>query len=536
MALKVVLEKMKSSGKIGEGETLHMFLGVDEYQKIKKVGGQLINKEENEQGLLLDLLDCLGDILSTPVDGIRLYPMLAGTDMSAFSIANSSKIETLRLPMLLLTPTQVETAVSSTIYGPYLLTLAPVRRDLFYLGGVPRWAFEYVSSLVRELEKNGKDATLSLDQIKSQFDQIVGIFVEKWGGSEEFKAGDVIKLAAYSVAGVPVDLKNAVVGDMSWSRIRDQSLCILTQDNEVEIPYSIFHRIGRFSLEGFSEVEACFVKCVKDMIDEVDSKFYTNAPWALWEVFGAYFHALRINAMIIIGNNSVKASELFLGAIVAGCEFEVELSPTKVFRTNEKFSEDIKKEVGRKGNEAEKVNWTEGGSVIINGDNGKGLDLFFALKKKNKDIVIFEDSRKRASGTDLGPDRIAGFLKSSSIMPLNLGNVEVVPMLFSSLVGTSITKDNIKIRNAVVVTYSQLQSYHKGLLLHPASSPCVNVNKDPATYLKMVLSGKRRDIEKVTCGLVSRKRSFESIPEFYDAVKRICKKVQLSKNKDRIVF
>jgi hypothetical protein len=35
--------------------------------------------------------------------------------------------------------------------------------------------------------------------------------------------------------------------------------------------------------------------------NNVDKLIYDEAPWQLWKVFGAHFHALRMNALLNIG-------------------------------------------------------------------------------------------------------------------------------------------------------------------------------------------------------------------------------------------
>ncbi|KAF0702597.1 Aste57867_7773 [Aphanomyces stellatus] len=128
MALEVIREKSIEIGISTSEEPLQLFLGVDEYQSIKDVNGIRVgtNEDGSKEELLQDLLNVLGDIMASPVDGIRIYPMFAGTNLSAISIVNSSKTEVLRLPMLLLAPTEIETAVSSVAYGPSLLLQSPM--------------------------------------------------------------------------------------------------------------------------------------------------------------------------------------------------------------------------------------------------------------------------------------------------------------------------------------------------------------------------------------------------------------------------
>ncbi|KAF0707818.1 Aste57867_6533 [Aphanomyces stellatus] len=544
ITLEVVRDKAIQMGISTPEDTLQMFLGIDEYQSIKDVNGIRVttNQDGTKQELLQDLIDVLGHVLSSPVNAIRIFPMFAGTDLSVISIANSSKTECFRLPMLLLTPREVESAVSSIVNGPLLLLHALVRRHLFYLGGVPRWVFEYIHLLLNLIPKDGipkvGTTSLAIEEIEPAYFTIKDKYIESWGkGLEEI---DLILLAAYSIAGVSVDPFTKVVGKMTWSRVRDSSLCLLTEKSEVLIPYSMFHRIARFNPQNYvNAAEKCFIVCIQGLIEKVDGRIYDKPQWSLWEDFGAYFHALRINAVIIIGKPVIKVSELFMGALVSGCNEQVQLSPTKVMEYDEKFGSSIEAEIGRKWNSLEKFNWLTGGFVVINGENGRGVDIFFALKKRDSNgYVVCLDQRNRVADTSLGSVGTMKLLSSAKIEPTNLGAlyepITVIPLLFSSL--RPVNVQELAEKNAVVVSYSQMEAYHHGLWLHPASSPCVNVNKDPVTYIKMVLTGNTSDVDIVATHIgANKKRKYESIEEFGAAMEEISPNVKLT-NQERIVF
>ncbi|KAF0698997.1 Aste57867_10419 [Aphanomyces stellatus] len=464
--------------------------------------------------------------------------MFAGTDLLAISIVNSSKICILRLPMLLLGPTDIETAVTSVEYGKALLMHSPVRRHLFYLGGIPRWSFDYINFLQKLLYKKmqeNRGEILTTPEIEQAFSITTTTFVDSWGS--DLDSNDLIKLAAYCVSGVAVDKSSKSVGGMKWSRLQDSSLCLLTEKSEVTIPYAILHRIGNLIPNEYLDPERSFIECVQGLIDKVDSRIYDKPPWALWEVFGAYFHALRINAMIIIGKPVVMVSELFKGALVKGCCDQVQLIPTRVLQCADKYGSDIPQVISRYGNTQDQYNWLTHGLVVINGDNGVGVDICFALKKYNqRGYVVCEDQRKRTA-TSLDPKLISKLLWSAAIQPKELHEpITVVPMLFSCLRDGKV--DDLAFENAVVVTYNQMKAYHSGLWLHPASSPFVNVNNDPASYIKMILAGNVEAIQKVAArisGKSGTKRKFETIDGFRDAVKLISPDVELV-DEDRIVF
>jgi hypothetical protein len=168
-ALTVIRLKLKKNGDISGDDTLNFFLGIDEYQAIAELAGISMN---STQGLLQDLLDVLGDILAAPCCNIRVFLMLAGTDLSVISLANSSKTETIRLPLNFLSSVYVESAVASVPNGQVLLGFSPVRRHLFYLGGVARWTFQYIEILKAHMTKLKANETLDKDVIENTFSSL----------------------------------------------------------------------------------------------------------------------------------------------------------------------------------------------------------------------------------------------------------------------------------------------------------------------------------------------------------------------------
>jgi hypothetical protein len=513
LALAVIRQKYINLGMIKPDETLHLFLGVDEYQTIHEVGGR---KRGNEE-LLQDLLNVLGDIMASPVAGVRIYPMFAGTDFSVISIVNSSKTESLRMPMYLLTQSDVEAAISSVPNGERLLLHAPVRRHLFYLGGVPRWVTEYILRLLKEIERIPSDEFLTIETIERVFYAIKNLYVVEWG--KGLSSLDFVKLASYALSGVRIVLNDKKIGGMTWSRVRDSSLCLINSRSEVMIPYSILHELAEYTPESFghnyNEAIGNFILCIRGLIEKVDKLIYDKAPWQLWEVFGAYFHALRINSFIIVGHSVVKVKQLFKGAIVNGCEDEVELRPMQVMETTDKLSTDMSSPIiRRKGNDVERHDWLKEGLVIINGDGGEGVDVFFALKKKSLDAyVLFTDQRKRVAGNNLGKIGASNLLQKASIMPRILpANNTLVTCLFSCVVYANIRAEDLA-ENSIVVAYGQNQRYHGTLYTHPASSPFVKINTDPISYIQMLFSSK--DKRKLAYAILAQRatKPFTTIDE-----------------------
>ena len=492
-ALEVIRSHLVARGDVLESGCLHMFLGIDEYQSILKMNATSLSQKG---GLLQDLLDALVNILSDPVDGIRLYPMFAGTDFSVMSnIANSSTAETIRIPMTLLTAAEVEQAVGALPFGATLLGYSPVRRHLFYFGGVARWATQYMEELLTWMEESQGSEVPSSKCIESAFTKIRGEYVNRWQNSlydfNSLQHDDILYLAAYSISGRSVygDFR----GKMSWSRLRDSSVCLIDDNNRVTVPYALFHFISTWNPAESSpskfnkKEEQAFILTLKSLISNVDDMVYSSLrPWQLWEVFGAHFHALRINALMILGHKKVLLRELFLGALVNGCDQWVLLKPMEVIQTGDVFSRDLGESVGIKGHSNDRKDWRKGGYVVLNGEGGKGVDIFFCLEKADASgEVVITDQRKREF-KPLGALKLDNLVNEAKMMPSS------VVCIFSCFASTRLKPEEIP-KDTCVVSFAQTEAYHGSLWIHPAASPCVNVNSDSISYLKMVFKGKDSD-------------------------------------------
>lgn len=509
-ALSVIRLKCIKDGIIDESQVLNLFLGVDEYQSINEVGGIKIGEED----LLQELLNVLGNVMASPVEGLLIYPMFAGTDFSVISKVNRSRTESLPMPMYLLSQYEVENIIHAVPNGDRLLLHGPVRRHLFYLGGVPRWVIEYILPLLEGLESIKSDDFLSIEYLEGMFEIIRIVYIDKL--SKLPGPQNLIKLAAYAISGIEVAEDATDVGSMTWSQVRDKSLCVLNMKSRVMIPYSFLHHIAKYNFTSEDpEVLRCFVVCIKGLIKQVDMLIYEKEPWQLWEVFGAYFHALRINSLLIISNDIIPISQVFKGALIKGCDYEVKLRPMVVVETTDKFLVEIPRNVGRKGNYFEQYDWFDQGVVVLNGEGGTGVDLFFALEKGNsKEYVVFVDQRKRVAGNNLGPISVKKLLQKAEIMPVVVpAGSTLVKGLFSCVTDSNVGLDDL-IPDSIVVSYSQNELYHGTLWTHPAAYPFVRINTDTSASIQMLFKGKQK--REMSAAILSerKKQKFTTVDDF----------------------
>ncbi|KAG7375880.1 hypothetical protein PHYBOEH_001958 [Phytophthora boehmeriae] len=219
-AIEVIERKLRE--KRQEPATLYLFLGVDEYQKIEKIGAR---QKDFKTSLLRELVEVIADLLCLQSSSLILLPMFAGTDLGVIasgSIANPSHYVTKRIPMNLLTLDQVFSIVEGNATYSGLLSHTQICRDLFVLGGVPRWVVEYLTAVKKTCVQG---EPVNLDNINECFVKIWSKYVKCYADSLETR--QLVRLAAFAVSGQQVQERDQFDEHFKWSRLRDSSLCLL---------------------------------------------------------------------------------------------------------------------------------------------------------------------------------------------------------------------------------------------------------------------------------------------------------------------
>ena len=247
-------------------------------------------------------METIGNVLCAQSSKLVLLPMFAGTDLQVISsIPNSSSFVTQRLPMSLLTVQQVFSFVESAEEFVGLLKYSLVRRNLFFLGGVPRWVVDYLLALEKSKGlSTDLSNVLSLEVIENCYTTITDTYVTS--AFSVLNPRQCLRLAAFAISGRLVQ-PNELFGDkLTWARLRDSSLCLLSPRSDrgykISVPYSLFRNIK--APNSASEAETSFVFALTDLFKFVDSKLFDILPWQSWEVYGACF--LRVANQCIAGS------------------------------------------------------------------------------------------------------------------------------------------------------------------------------------------------------------------------------------------
>jgi hypothetical protein len=428
---------------------------------------------------------------------------------------------------------EIESAISSIPNGNVFLGNSQIRQHVYYFGGVPRWTVEYISSLNSTLERNeiqGDFSKLSYNNIENAFNFTRSNYSSLWNERLVLRHGldcsDTTVIAAYSLCGKAVNMNDKINGKVTWSKLRDNSGLLIDDLNRVVVPLELYRNLSyRFISHTESKEIYCLISTLQSFFEKVDTFVYQKAPAQLWQAFGAHYHALRINSFLILGINEIKISELFNGSVICGCNEKVFLKPMQVMETSDIYNEEIGAVISEKKNNYRR-NWIEDGWIVINGESGKGVDLFFSLKrcKLNSGYVVVTDQRNYSYG-NMDQMNLCDLVEKSKILPKLCEESINISCIFSHF-SPQMNHDYLPY-NICFVSNSESRDYHGSLWFHPAASPNINVNNAPLSSLKMLFKGK--DTEEFCQEILSTraKRAILDVNEVEEILKKSKKDVHL---------
>lgn len=504
LMLDVVYALAQEFGFVKQGEVLSLFIGIDEYQAIPKGGAYEKREKHTNEAVKLRPYSNLWRIISVfdqcrvQSKQVRLYPAFAGTKFGPLSIAGSSVPDMKRAPLSFLCPEAMEDAIRPICHDR--LKDDQFRRELFFLGGIPRPSIEYA--------QRGKEAFQSIWSHRISSEWIVS-------------TTELLLLISYALSRTKVQSEDKPgIKDLKWYALADQGLCLIEDDEIVTVPYCVFRLAAERTLKtSASLVEKCLLQNLQFLVNRVDASLYCAEPWQQWESFGAFFFASRVNSFIRLGVKTVKVKSLCEGAVVNGCNQLVDLHPMEVRQIVETLDTDLGKTVTGTP-ERQTLNWVDGDDgvhyCLINGTSGEGVDIFCALHLNKSDRVLFyADQRKRVASA-LGVVTATDLIQKAAIVPVFLGeDADYVLGLFS-LLATYHHEASDLFEDSFVLSYAQHQAFHGCLSSHPACSPCVDVNFCNISTLRLLTS-----VASIAKKIVTArsKQQFESLNGFIDFCK-----------------
>ncbi|KAG1705589.1 hypothetical protein DVH05_003276 [Phytophthora capsici] len=508
-AIQVIERKLRQG--MQDQDVMYLFLGIDEYQKIEQLTPP---RKDPKTSLLHELVAAIGDFVSSKTSNLVLLPLFAGTNLGVIAsgpITNSSYYVTKRIPMTLLTMDQVFSIVESNASYDGYLEHAQFRRNLFYLGGVPRWVVDYITAVKKDT--CNQEQPLTLKKIQTCYVNIWNTYVDNYLSSLE--TSQLVRLAAFAVSGQTVYPHETFGNDMKWSRLRDTSLCLLVPRKtstawDVHIPYSLLHIIGNRAEEMAIGAERDFATALMDMGNMVDREMFDLQPWQSWEVFGACFYAVRINALLVLGHSTVTLGKLLPGTLMTRetQSISVKLVPSRVFRCGEAFGSSTPRLISHRDNQLVKNDWTSTGCIAVNGDGEAGVDIFFALKDAVSDkVVVFVDQRKRQFGM-LQPYQVKVYLEKLTVCPEFLveEGARLVRGVMNCVSTSNFTTFDVP-QDCFLLCRDETEQIHGTLAYHPACTPMISINSACKTAIKGLFKGSEKEVEKTANTVLGKRKN-----------------------------
>ncbi|POM67140.1 Crinkler (CRN) family protein [Phytophthora palmivora] len=291
-----------------------------------------------------------------------------------------------------------------------------------------------------------------------------------------------VRLAAFAVSGQLVDSKDTFDGDIKWAQLRDSSLCLLTvrhkNECDIQVSYPLLHSIR--SSPKMPPEERHFADSLNDLHQYVDKTTFSTQAWYSWEIFGACFYAVRINALLLLVFETVTLKELLPGAVMdeKTQAISVKLVPMRVFWTADTFDASTTTDISAKSSVIVKIDWTSPGRFVVNGENGKEIEYWQDSAKQCRESCQFLKDR--------GARLIRGIM--NSVGKSNLAEFDVPP-------------------DCYIMSRADTREFHGTLSYHPACSPIIPINWAGVTALRTVLEGKPSEVKEVIKLIFEKKRS-----------------------------
>jgi hypothetical protein len=442
-ALETVRIAAQRFGYVLPHETLSLFVGIDECQDVPK----------GPKNTFLSQLIAALDECQT-ICGIHLYVALAGTECSVPG--------TVQVPLCLLSHSGAEDMVRSDVRLRALLDDSVFRRQLFFLGGIPRPSVLFALG-------------------RRTFQELWHQYVEcKWRfGHGALTQSETLHLIAVAVSGETVDAReHSGIKNATWQRLFDRGVCFHQADRRIGIPYCLFRLAAQDVIEVATtqrKAEVCLLQNLRFLSHTIDSALFNSEQCQVWESFGACFFAMRVNALLLLRGEktSVPFSALLCGAVVNGCDTVVKLAPVQVHSIREELDSDLQSIVSDSGTKNRQFNWMVGDSgvrysLLNHQGEGKSSVGFFSALEIDADsggLLFYTDQRRLPESQLLDSFCL--------VIPACLPEQsKVVRGLFS--IANNNNAVSVIPTDSFLVTSTHLAASYGTLASHPACNPFVN--------------------------------------------------------------
>jgi hypothetical protein len=454
---------------------LKVYIAVDEYQKIATDFGP--------HGLVTLADSILDASIELARNNIWLFPLFAGTEwdiIPGFGCANAF-LKKITLPFLELSHS---CRIAHAILANCIESKAFVRY-LIKCGGIPRLCVEFTRDVALAGNMTVRNMDTAMKEATSQFSPKFGDITS---------SAVIIKIVARAICGDGcTPCSKAFESGMTWQQLANRGILQILDEQYVKVPFSLimycaglYRRCIPERLCDEGSATELFLGCLANIIGLIDD---TNlADWHKFEIFGAWFHAARINAFLVCGYQKVTLIQLFKGAKVDSKSVVI-LRPASVITSAEKIQTTTNLScVAEHGNLAN-VNSAMDPTVcyiFVNGTNGMGVDIFFMLQTAQKRWLLLLDQRKVDNKT-LTNGVLAALYARMPVPKLPDGSQPDVIGIVASAITHFGRRCNLA-HNLVALSRSELAEYHGSLSVCASYFTSTCPNEANQTTLVQMLS------------------------------------------------
>ncbi|OAJ40153.1 hypothetical protein BDEG_23916 [Batrachochytrium dendrobatidis JEL423] len=428
---------------------------------------------------------------------LTFFCMLAGADLNMIHIARTSHPNIERVPTRFLTHMESMEAICPFISNTHcgFVISEAFARNVFHLSGVPRlltkFAKQVVSMKPNDLTEHNFQGARIAALSNSQHSQL--------------SLADILKLLATSFTNTPVTyLLNCPFSESSlpysrnltWNQMVRHGMCQIQDDGQVIVPFHIIvQALKRPSSQsvGLNQFETALLSSLNNLSLDIEYPLSNMTRWSSWEYFGASFYCIRINSFLVLGISILSLSDILHGSRFDSGIFntQVHIRIAEVFQSNEQYGPDMLRMITRKHDSCCLVDWVDGETlqIVLNGENGPGVDIYFILKCAEQDsgYIIVLDQRKRL-GSDITNSDLTTFRSKLPNPPAFLNKFKL-----DSVFGLMSIYSQININHVPDSTYfvsaSDSLCFHGSLSGHPGCSMVIDANSASKTSIKQIFCG-----------------------------------------------
>jgi hypothetical protein len=269
-------------------------------------------------------------------------------------------------------------------------------------------------------------------------------------------------------------------------------ICLLQDDKRVIVP---FHLVPQALDRQFSEnihlnqFEKALLSCLNDLSFDVEIHHSSVPSWLSWEAFGANFYCIRINSFLVLEFSVIPLSHLLRGSHFSSDIFNVSvhLRVAKVFPSNEKYGPDIQRIITKKNCSYNSVDWVDSETlqIVLNGEDGAGVDVFFILKREDgAGYIILLDQRKRL-GSNVTDSHVSNFRSKLPSPPAFLSEFKLYQVFGLMSIYSQIIVDPVP-KSTFFISSKDSLYFHGTLFDHPGCSIAIDVNSALKTSIGQI--------------------------------------------------